>query len=164
MRSSSDTQKPWAKLGKLVERASSESPLASPHQTLHHSSVSSRKSPPKKARRPRWYLIIAALPFILTGIYWFLSGNPIFFLVYLIASLVTFALTYRDKQQAIRQRARWAERTLHLWELCGGWPGGLLGQQAFRHKTRKLSYQATFWSIVLLHLGIWIYLIWRRVW
>jgi len=40
--------------------------------------------------------------------------------------------------------------------LLGGWPGALLAQQRFRHKTRKLSYQAVFWLIVLLHQVFWI--------
>jgi len=37
----------------------------------------------------------------------------------------------------------------------GGWPGALLAQQLFRHKTRKLSYQLLFWAIVLLHQVFW---------
>ncbi len=99
----------------------------------------------------------------MTGLYWILGGSYLFLVTYLITSIITFILTFRDKQQAVRQRARWAERTLHLWEFCGGWPGGLIGQRAFRHKTRKVSYQATFWCIVLLHLATWTYLIYRQV-
>jgi uncharacterized membrane protein YsdA (DUF1294 family) len=40
-------------------------------------------------------------------------------------------------------------------ELVGGWPGALLAQQVFRHKTRKLSYQVVFWTIVVLHAVGW---------
>ncbi|MFP5341147.1 MAG: DUF1294 domain-containing protein, partial [Gammaproteobacteria bacterium] len=43
-----------------------------------------------------------------------------------------------------------------FFELAGGWPGALVAQQVFRHKTRKLSYQLTFWLIVVLHQAFWI--------
>ncbi|WP_153605141.1 DUF1294 domain-containing protein, partial [Pseudomonas aeruginosa] len=45
---------------------------------------------------------------------------------------------------------------LHLFELLGGWPGALVAQQVFRHKTRKLSFQLVFWGIVLLHQSFWL--------
>ncbi|MGV8663884.1 DUF1294 domain-containing protein, partial [Pseudomonas aeruginosa] len=38
----------------------------------------------------------------------------------------------------------------------GGWPGALVAQQVFRHKTRKLSFQLVFWGIVLLHQSFWL--------
>ena len=48
------------------------------------------------------------------------------------------------------------EAYVHALELAGGWPGALLAQQGFRHKTRKVSYQALFWLIVALHQVFWI--------
>ncbi|AIL61899.1 DUF1294 domain-containing protein [Pseudomonas alkylphenolica] len=75
---------------------------------------------------------------------------------YPLASLVSFALYWRDKQQARTQGWRTPEKVLHASELCGGWPGALLAQQAFRHKTRKLSFQLSFWAIVALHQLFWI--------
>ena len=48
-----------------------------------------------------------------------------------------------------------ADLLLHLLELLGGWPGGLIAQQVLRHKTRKLSYQVIFWCIVALHGLAW---------
>lgn len=43
----------------------------------------------------------------------------------------------------LAERGRWRtpENTLHVAELLGGWPGALVAQQLFRHKTRKISYQ-----------------------
>ncbi|WP_147463771.1 DUF1294 domain-containing protein, partial [Pseudomonas amygdali] len=38
----------------------------------------------------------------------------------------------------------------------GGWPGALLAQQVFRHKTRKVSFQIVFWLIVLAHQVLWL--------
>ena len=46
------------------------------------------------------------------------------------------------------------ERTLHLLAFLGGWPGALLGQRFFRHKTKKLSFLIAFWAVVALHVAI----------
>lgn len=76
--------------------------------------------------------------------------------LYVGMSVLTFFLYWRDKHQARNEGWRTPEKVLHGAELLGGWPGGLIGQQAFRHKTRKLSYQTMFWLIVLLHELFWI--------
>ncbi|WP_336366051.1 cold shock and DUF1294 domain-containing protein [Marinobacter sp. C2H3] len=68
-------------------------------------------------------------------------------------SLVLFFMYWADKRAAQSGSRRTPENTLHLFELCGGWPGALLAQQAFRHKTRKGSYQFVFWLAVLANLG-----------
>ncbi|BFO04224.1 Protein of uncharacterised function (DUF1294) [Pseudomonas putida] len=75
--------------------------------------------------------------------------------VYPLASLVSLLLYWQDKQRARTQAWRTPEKVLHASELCGGWPGALVAQQLFRHKTRKVSYQATFWVIVMLHQAFW---------
>lgn len=76
--------------------------------------------------------------------------------VYGVMSLFCFIATYRDKRKSMTRQWRTPERTLHLLELLGGWPGGLIAQQVLRHKTRKLSYQMIFWSIVALHGLVWV--------
>lgn len=76
--------------------------------------------------------------------------------IYAVASLLTFVLYWRDKHSALKDRWRIPETTLHFFELAGGWPGALVAQQVFRHKTRKLSYQLAFWLIVVLHQAFWI--------
>jgi uncharacterized membrane protein YsdA (DUF1294 family) len=76
-------------------------------------------------------------------------------MLYFGASALTVAAYGLDKRRALRQRRRISERSLHLLELLGGWPGGLIGQMLFRHKRRKLRYMAVFWLIVLLHLAGW---------
>ncbi|BCD87219.1 hypothetical protein PSm6_36260 [Pseudomonas solani] len=75
-------------------------------------------------------------------------------LVYLAMSLVCFIAYWRDKRFAVAGAQRTPESRLHLYELLGGWPGGLLAQRLIRHKNRKLSYQVKFWLIVALHLGV----------
>jgi len=75
-----------------------------------------------------------------------------------VATVATFAV---DKRAASRRGARRIpERTLHLLELFGGWPGSLLAQQWLRHKTLKASYRRVFWSIVGLHLTVALSLSW----
>jgi uncharacterized membrane protein YsdA (DUF1294 family) len=43
----------------------------------------------------------------------------------------------------------------------GGWPGAWIAQQAFRHKTRKSSFQVTFWACVALNLAALAWMIWN---
>jgi len=69
----------------------------------------------------------------------------------LLVSLVTYLLYRKDKANAESGRWRTPESTLHFLELIGGWGAAFIAQRNFRHKTSKLSFQATFWAIVLLH-------------
>ncbi|MEE2762200.1 MAG: cold shock and DUF1294 domain-containing protein [Pseudomonadota bacterium] len=72
---------------------------------------------------------------------------------YSAVSLVGFVMYWIDKRAATRGAQRTPENTLHLFELCCGWPGALLAQQIFRHKTRKFSYQVVFWLAVIVNVG-----------
>jgi uncharacterized membrane protein YsdA (DUF1294 family) len=74
--------------------------------------------------------------------------------VYLFMSLVCFVAYWRDKRFAVAGEQRTPESRLHLYELLGGWPGGLLAQRLIRHKNRKVAYQVKFWLIVATHLGL----------
>ncbi|MFL5359320.1 DUF1294 domain-containing protein [Archangium sp.] len=76
-------------------------------------------------------------------------------LAYVVASLLTYFLYWQDKRSALRGAWRTPEAQLHLFELLGGWPGALIAQQVFRHKTRKVSFQVVFWIIVLVHQVFW---------
>lgn len=72
-------------------------------------------------------------------------------------SLLALTLYGWDKRRAITGGRRVPERTLHLLELLGGWPGALLAQHLFHHKRRKLPFMVLFWTIVLLHLLFWLW-------
>ena len=76
--------------------------------------------------------------------------------IYIVMSVMTLAAYGFDKHRAERGTRRISERTLHLLELFGGWPGAALGQVVFRHKRRKFSYMAVFVGIVVLHLAAWV--------
>ena len=75
---------------------------------------------------------------------------------YLVASFVLSIITFCsygwDKRQAKLDRWRIPERTLQGLALFGGWPGAILAQSFFRHKTQKRSFQIMFWLIVVLHI------------
>ena len=74
--------------------------------------------------------------------------------VVLALSLVAFVFYGFDKRRARNDGRRVPEKTLHLLALFGGWPGALMGQRVFRHKTQKLSYRIVFWLCVMLHLAV----------
>jgi uncharacterized membrane protein YsdA (DUF1294 family) len=80
--------------------------------------------------------------------------------LYLLASLAAFGLYGLDKWAARTDRWRTAESTLHLLALLGGWPGALIAQQAFRHKTRKASFRVVFWATVALNCVALAVLLW----
>lgn len=84
------------------------------------------------------------------------TSNPLPLILYPAMSLVTFALYADDKSRAQKRTWRTSEKTLHLCELAGGWLGGFIAQRKLRHKSRKGSYQMTFWTIVILHYIIWL--------
>ena len=49
--------------------------------------------------------------------------------VYAGMSVITALVYVVDKRKAVQGRERISERTLHSFELLGGWPGALLAQQ-----------------------------------
>ena len=93
--------------------------------------------------------ILPVLASLQQGLWWLLP-------LYVMASLLSFVQYWLDKRSAQNGCQRTPENTLHLVELLGGWPGALIAQHLFRHKTRKRSYQAVFWVIVAAHQLLWI--------
>ncbi len=98
--------------------------------------------------------MVICIPFVFS-IVASISGNHLPLTTYSIMSIVTFGFYWFDKQQAIKEKSRIRERTLHLLEVFGGWPGGLLAQLTIFHKNKKIKYQFVFWLIVVLHILAW---------
>lgn len=67
---------------------------------------------------------------------------------YALLSVVTFTVYGVDKSAARRGRRRVPENRLHLLAIVGGWPGALVAQRTFRHKTVKQPFRAIFWVTV----------------
>jgi len=73
---------------------------------------------------------------------------------YVFVSCLTFIVYAFDKSAAMNGRWRTAEGTLHLLSLLGGWPGALVAQQMFRHKSKKSEFRLVFWMTVVLNCGV----------
>ncbi len=71
-----------------------------------------------------------------------------------VMSVVCFAAYGLDKRRAGNGGRRVQEHTLQILAFLGGWPGALLGQRQFRHKTKKLAFLIVFWLVVVLHIAI----------
>lgn len=74
--------------------------------------------------------------------------------IYVLASLASYGLYAKDKASARRNGRRTAENTLHVIDVVGGWPGALVAQHQFRHKTMKGAFQVVFWLTVLVNLAV----------
>jgi uncharacterized membrane protein YsdA (DUF1294 family)/cold shock CspA family protein len=74
--------------------------------------------------------------------------------VYLVTSVVAFLMYALDKAAAMSRRWRTKESTLLFVGLLGGWPGALVAQGMFHHKTAKLSFRAAFWLSVIANLAV----------
>ena len=72
-------------------------------------------------------------------------------LLYLVFSACSFFAYQHDKSAAQSNQWRTPESTLHILSILGGWPGALLAQKMFRHKSRKVSFQLVFWITVALN-------------
>jgi uncharacterized membrane protein YsdA (DUF1294 family) len=74
---------------------------------------------------------------------------------YAVLSLITFCIYAWDKHRARVNKWRVKERTLHIFELLGGWPGAFAAQRLFHHKWQKTGFMRIFWGIVALHVLLW---------
>jgi uncharacterized membrane protein YsdA (DUF1294 family) len=68
---------------------------------------------------------------------------------YVALSAASFVMYGLDKAAAEQGRWRTPEVVLHMVSVAGGWPGALVGQRVFRHKTRKQPFRAIFWCTVV---------------
>ncbi len=71
---------------------------------------------------------------------------------YLGMSVLALLVYGADKSAAQRGQRRTPENTLHLLGLLCGWPGALVAQALFRHKSSKAAFQSVFWVTVVLNL------------
>ena len=78
----------------------------------------------------------------------------VYLIVVFVMSVVCFVAYGWDKRQSTNGGRRVSERTLHLMAFVGGWPGALVAQQQFRHKTQKVAFRIVFWMVVAFHVAI----------
>ena len=77
-------------------------------------------------------------------------------------NVVTFLVFGYDKWRAGRSGQRVSELTLVLFGAIGGWPGGLIGMNVFRHKTAKWTFKLKY-ALALLPFAalVWAWWHWR---
>lgn len=73
---------------------------------------------------------------------------------YGVFSVVAFLLYGADKSAAEKGEWRTPEATLHAISLVGGWPGALIAQRVFRHKTIKQPFRTIFWGTAIANCGM----------
>lgn len=101
---------------------------------------------------PRLLLGVAALAFVILGSL-FGAVPAVIPIGYVGLSFLSYFMYFRDKAAAGRNAQRTPESSLHLLDCLGGWPGALIAQQQFRHKTVKATFQTVFWSTVLVNVA-----------
>jgi len=79
---------------------------------------------------------------------------------FVLASALTFVIYGADKMAARKAWRRVPEATLLLFGLVGGWPGAIIGQQLFRHKTQKQPFKTYFMISVILNVAV-LLAVWR---
>ena len=92
-------------------------------------------------------LLISSVIYI-AFIYYYQSIQrlPLWFIYGLIGcNLLSFIFYGMDKLAAIKQWQRTPEKHFYVLALCGGWPGSILGQITFNHKTTKPSFRRWFY-------------------
>lgn len=101
----------------------------------------------------RWFVVVAFAAVLVALV----LKTPLPLIVppfYVVASLVAVMLYAFDKAAAMNGRWRTTESTLLIAGLLGGWPGALIAQGMFRHKSRKVEFLAPFWISVALNCAL----------
>ena len=142
-----------------IRRKPRDLPSAAPPRASRHirSNSGPRRFPRILDLRFKLSVLAVLLTLPVVGSWKLLQQSmPIVLVTYLVASCAGFLLFWSDKNKAQNGGWRTPEKTLHGIELLGGWPGTLVAQQIFRHKTRKASYLLTLWLVIALHQFIWL--------
>jgi uncharacterized membrane protein YsdA (DUF1294 family)/cold shock CspA family protein len=110
-----------------------------------------RKNSPAQWGTASYFAIPAFLAlYVLIGVLWRIPAWVNW--LYTVASVLAFAVYANDKSAAVAGRWRVREKTLLLLGLVGGWPGAIVAQQVFRHKSNKAAFRANFWNSVLVNV------------
>ena len=72
--------------------------------------------------------------------------------IYIAMGILTYYVYSEDKDSAINNERRTSEKHLLKLSLFGGWIGALIAQQKYRHKTKKTSFQMSFWITVFFNI------------
>ncbi len=73
---------------------------------------------------------------------------------FLLANVMTLMIYGMDKMAARKAWRRVPESTLLVFGVIGGWPGAIVGQQLFRHKTQKQPFKTYFIVSVIVSISV----------
>ena len=109
-------------------------------------------APPK---RPLFWAVRHVPPFlvIVLAVSQVTTVSVNWWIVYGVASMGSVIGYWIDKNAAIQKSWRISETVLLLLGLVGGWPGAILAQELFRHKTRKGTFRYLFWMTVAINMA-----------
>ncbi|MDO4642169.1 MAG: DUF1294 domain-containing protein [Neisseria sp.] len=110
----------------------------------------------------KWGQLMLCIPVAAVYLYWVSLLSWKLAAIYLVISLFAIMLYGYDKMVAKKnrlcakceQKSRMPENILYLTGILGGWPGGLLAQSLFHHKTRKQQFIMMFWLIALVNAAV----------
>ena len=138
--------------GDLISYAASTDPRGRTNATdvrFAGQRIAERREPGRPV--PRRVLGVGFLIIVLAGV-WLDRVPAVIAIGYLVFSVVSYLFYWRDKDAAGEGAQRKPEGMLHLMDMLGGWPGGLIAQKQFRHKTVKASFQSVFWVTAVANL------------
>ena len=116
--------------------------------------VPSSSRPAKRRFDPTSLAVLAAFALAYAAVA-VVRGVPLWaHLLYVGASALCFAFYAVDKAAARAGRDRISESMLLSLGFIGGWPGALVAQQVFRHKTVKRLFRVRFWLSVAANVAI----------
>ena len=82
-----------------------------------------------------------------------LTQNPLI-VWFLLINVLTMGIYGADKMAARKGLRRVPEATLLVFGATGGWPGAIVGQQLFRHKTQKQPFKTYFFISVVVSIAV----------
>lgn len=77
-----------------------------------------------------------------------------FVMWFLFANILTLVIYGADKLAARKAWRRVPETTLLVFGVVGGWPGAMVGQRLFRHKTQKQPFKTYFIVSVIVSIAV----------
>ncbi len=83
---------------------------------------------------------------------WYFFDFDLVINVFISLNIASFLLMMVDKTMANGRMSRVPEKVLYLITFLGGSIGLLVGMQAFRHKTRKTSFQLVVFLICVIQV------------
>lgn len=82
---------------------------------------------------------------------------------YILINLFAFILYYSDKIKAKKRLWRIPESTLLASALIGGGVGAYAAMKLFRHKTKHPKFYILVPLMIVAHVAVWIFIIFRRL-